>query len=162
MREWYPILDCRIRCYIISYTGKTDQGVDAPKRRVMKGSVFHGGDRGRGGVRRLALLWVFVLALLGHSIATQAHIHLGTPDAGASARPGAALLSGKFAGDRSGECLICWEKAQAGTYLAPAAAVFASGAAIMFAIGLSRLADLACRAHRHDWRSRAPPSARRA
>lgn len=114
------------------------------------------------GTRRLALLWALVLALIGHSIVTQSHIHAGASDAQASLGRTMATAASKISGHSSGECLLCWEKAQAGSYVVPVLAVFAAGSPLLFDIGPSRLAGLACRTHRHGWRSRAPPFRRAA
>jgi hypothetical protein len=127
----------------------------------MQGGNSSRADRGVGGMRRLALLWAFVLALLGQSIVTQSHVHMGIADARATMSRGAAALSGKAPGHAPGECLLCWEKAQAGSYVVPVLAAILTGAPALFALRISCLAGLARRSHRHGWRSRAPPARRR-
>jgi hypothetical protein len=126
----------------------------------VKGGLVSHGKLGTGGARRLALLCAFILALLGQSIVTQAHVHVGAPDARTAVGRGGSAASGRAAGHHPGVCLICWEKAQAGSYLVPILAMVAAAGPALFAIGSSWLAGLPCRTHRHGWRSRAPPSLR--
>ena len=109
----------------------------------------------------IALVIGALMALLMQSLITQSHVHpILSP--GRSARPGGAVASAKAELDhrsrqRSDDCAICREIAQAGHYVASALPSFPEVDAQGFWRSPVTAETKALRALSHAWQSRGPP-----
>jgi len=112
-------------------------------------------------MRRFAIAFAMLLALLGQSFVTQTHIH-ADPGVYATAiadnvQAPTRLKSGETPSDLPATCPICQEIAHAGSYLSPTAIAFQPPipAGLWRDVTLSLAQSL--RQRSHAWQSRAPP-----
>jgi len=112
-------------------------------------------------VRRFAIAFAMLLALLGQSFVTQTHIH-AEPRVYATAIADSAgappqLKTGQAPSDLPATCPICQEIAHAGSYLSPTAVAFQPPipAGVWREVTPSFAPSL--RQRSHAWQSRAPP-----
>jgi hypothetical protein len=109
----------------------------------------------------LAVLAAAMLAFTWQSFVTQTHIDIVSMPAAATAQIAPAHVSQiPAAPDRPIDCPICHDAALAGHYLTPGPAwVLAPIIAVLWRFTADAKAE-GRRARSHDWRSRAPPTAR--
>lgn len=110
----------------------------------------------------IALVIGALVALLMQSLITQSHVHPASQALGQSARSGGAIASAKAelghrSRQKSGDCAICREIAQAGHYVASVLPAFAEMDAQGFWCSPVIAEAMAPRVLSHAWHSRGPP-----